>query len=305
MNSQQLEYFCKVVEHGSLSRAALALSINQSALSRHMRNLEEELGLSLFYRNGRGVTLTSHGKRLLERASRALEEIELAKQEAANARASGLESVVIGMTPSVGRLLVRPLALELINTHPNMKLRFVEGFSGDLIEWLERGRLDMAVMYQASGVSAVRSEKLITERLSLVSSADSPPLPKETATEQLSSIPLILPSAPYGLRRLVNLAAINQHVRLQIKIEVDSFESMLNLVKAGLGSTILPESAIDPELKRGELQTSLLIKEPVTWTIGLATPTNRPLVQGLSGIAAAIRKELKRFDMSNDSRHHV
>jgi len=298
MNSQQLEYFCKIVEHGSISRAALALSINQSALSRHMRNLEEELGISIFYRNGRGVMLTDHGKRLLERATRALEEMELARQEAANARSSGLESVIIGMTPTVGRLLVRPLAQELINTHPRIKLRFVEGLSGDLVEWLERGRLDMAVMYQASGVTAIRSEKLITERLALVTSSSAPPLARKTPTSNLNHFPLILPSAPYGLRRLVNMSAANQHIDLKIRIEADSFESMLSLVKAGLGSTILPESAVEAEVKRGELQTSLLIDEPITWAIGLATPTNRPLVQGLSGIATVIRRELRRFDMS-------
>ena len=71
MNSQHLEYFCKVAEFGSFSRAAIFLGINQSALSRHVRNLERDLGIQLFYRNGRGVVLTEFGERLLARAARA------------------------------------------------------------------------------------------------------------------------------------------------------------------------------------------------------------------------------------------
>jgi LysR family transcriptional regulator, nitrogen assimilation regulatory protein len=63
MNSQHLEYFCKVAEFGSFSRAAIFLGINQSALSRHVRNLERDLGIQLFYRNGRGVVLTEFGER--------------------------------------------------------------------------------------------------------------------------------------------------------------------------------------------------------------------------------------------------
>jgi LysR family nitrogen assimilation transcriptional regulator len=75
MHSQQLDYFCKVAECGSFSWAAIAIGINQSAVSRHVRNLEESLKAQLFYRNGRGVLLTEVGKRLFDRASRALREI--------------------------------------------------------------------------------------------------------------------------------------------------------------------------------------------------------------------------------------
>ena len=103
MHSQHLEYFCKVAEYGSFSRAAISLGINQSALSRHVRNLEVGLGIALFYRNGRGVILTEDGERLRERASRVLKEITLAKQEANDARAGVVGSVIVshGETPGI------------------------------------------------------------------------------------------------------------------------------------------------------------------------------------------------------------
>lgn len=296
MNSQHLEYFCKVAEFGSFSRAAIFLGINQSALSRHVRNLERDLGIQLFYRNGRGVVLTEFGERLLARAARALEEIALAKQEAVNARTETIESVVIGMTPTVGRVLIQPLARELTGAFPNIKLRFMEGFSGHLLEWLDAGRLDLAVLYQGWSGGRLHSEHLIDERLCLVSSKKAKKLKPKTPTAELADVSLILPSAPHGLRRLVDLAAAELKIPLKIGIEADSFESILSLVKDNLGSTVLPAVSIQDELARGQLQASLLIKPEVTRSLILATPTNRPPVRGLAQISKAIKRELKRLE---------
>jgi LysR family nitrogen assimilation transcriptional regulator len=298
MNSQHLEYFCKVAEFGSFSRAAIFLGINQSALSRHVRNLEQDLGILLFYRNGRGVVLTDFGERLLARAGRALEEIALAKQDAVNARTESIASVVIGMTPTVGRLLIQPLARELTTAFPNIKLRFMEGFSGHLLEWLDAGRLDVAVLYQGWAGGRLHAERLIAEKLCLVSSRMAKKLKTKTPTAELQNVSLILPSAPHGLRRLVDLAAADQKLSLKIVIEADSFESILSLVKDNLGSTVLPACAIQDELSRQQLQASLLVKPEVMRTLILATPTNRPPVRGFAHISKTIKREMKRFDAS-------
>src|SRR5690606_29653673 len=95
MKSQSLEYFCKVTEFGSFSRAAIALGINQSALSRHITNLEKELGVLLFYRNGRGVIPTEQGARLYSRASKALDELRSAQLEIMSSGDIALNSVAI------------------------------------------------------------------------------------------------------------------------------------------------------------------------------------------------------------------
>jgi LysR family nitrogen assimilation transcriptional regulator len=296
LHSQHLEYFCKVAEFGSFSRAAIFLGINQSALSRHVRNLEQDLGISLFYRNGRGVILTEHGERLLARAMRALEEIALARQEAVNARSDAIESVVIGMTPTVARLLVQPLARELTSAFPRIKLRFMEGFSGHLLEWLDAGRLDLAVLYQGWRGGRAHTEHLVTEKLFLISSMSAKKLRRKTPTAELQNLSLILPSGGHGLRRLVDLLAADEKLDLKVGIEADSFESILAVVKDNLGSTILPAYSIQEELARGQLQASLLVQPEVTRTLILATPTNRPPARGLAHIAKVIKKELKRVE---------
>jgi LysR family nitrogen assimilation transcriptional regulator len=296
MNSQQLEYFCRVAEHGSISRAAVSFGINQSALSRHIRSLEAELGISLFYRNGRGVLLTEHGERLLDRACKALEEISLAKQEALSARSDAAGQIVIGLTPTISRVLVKPLALQFSSVLSNIKLSFVEGLSWHLLEWLGAGRVDVAVVYQGWASNRLMSERLISERLSLIGAASAGTLGRTTQTKQIARFPLILPSTPHGLRRLLDSVANEQRLKLNVTIEADSLESILSLVKANLGYTVLPVAAIQSDLSSKHLQASLLVNPEVTRTLILVTPSGRPASPALGRVTKLIKAELKKLD---------
>src|ERR1019366_1364824 len=247
---QQPDYFCKVAECGSFSRAAIAIGINQSAVSRHVRNLEESLKAQLFYRNGRGVLLTEVGKRLFDRASRALRELAAAEDEVLNSGKDVVSSVVIGMTPTVSRVLVQPMARQLLSAFPAIKLRFVEGFSGTLVEWLDAGRIDIAILYSGRGSAGMNPELLVKERLCLVASAKEPKLRMKTPAAFLEKVPLILPSRTQGLRQLIEGIALEHNLKLNVIIEADSLGSLLALVKAGLGYTILPAAPIREELAR-------------------------------------------------------
>jgi LysR family nitrogen assimilation transcriptional regulator len=295
MHSQQLDYFCKVAECGSFSRAAITIGINQSAVSRHVRNLEESLKAQLFYRNGRGVLLTEVGKQLFDRASRALREIAAAEDDVLNSGKDVVSSVVIGMTPTVSRVLVQPMARQLLSAFPAIKLRFVEGFSGTLVEWLDAGRIDIAILYSGRGSAGMNPELLVKERLCLVASAKEPKLRMKTPAAFLEKVPLILPSRTQGLRQLIEGIALEHNLKLNVIIEADSLGSLLALVKAGLGYTILPAAPIREELARRDVQASLLVQPEVTRTLILATPANRPKVRGLVQIAKVVKNEMKRF----------
>jgi len=207
-------------------------------------------------------------------------------------------SVTIGLTPTVGRVLTLPLAKKLIGKFSNIRLRFVEGFSAHLLEWLDTGRVDMAVLYQGWATGRLPSEKMITEKLCLIASAKHKKLGRRTPTAQLARYSLILPSTPHGLRRLLDTVAREQKVILNIPIEADSFDSILTLVIANLGCTVLPAAAIQEELSRNQLQASILIEPEVTRTLILATPNHRPTVRGFRQIANAIKTELRRFESS-------
>ena len=295
MHPQHLDYFCKVAEFGSFSRAAISIGINQSALSRHVRNLEEHLNSQLFYRNGRGVILTDTGKRLFDRASLALQEIAAAEQEVLQSSHALSGSVVIGVTPTVGRVLVQPMAKQLLTTYPSLKLRFVEGFSGTLMEWLHAGRVDVAILYNSRANPSLHPELLVREKLCVVASGSAPKLKMKTRVAFLETVPLVLPSRTHGLRQLLEAVALENGLKLNVVIEADSLGSILALVQGGLGYTVLPPAPIRHELARRDVQASMLTQPAVARTLVLATPTNRPKIVGLSQIAKAVKKELRRF----------
>lgn len=293
MKSHRLDYFCKVTEFGSFSRAAIALGINQSALSRHITNLEKELGVPLFYRNGRGIIPTEQGTRLFLRASKALEELRSAQQEVMRSGDTALNSVVIGMPPTLGRVLVRPVTERLLAKFPDAKLRFLEGLTGNVIEWIDEGRVDIAVFYGSWATHRLGAEVLMEEKLCLISSKDAPRLGDTVSSAILGKVPLIAPSHVHGLRRRLEVLAAEQNLTLDIRIEADSLDLILALVKAGFGRCLLPEQAVRGELLRGEIQLTELVAPEVTRSMILAAPNNHPRVHGFHEVATAIKAEIE------------
>ena len=235
---------------------------------------------------------TALGERLFARTSGALAELNHARIEVLEASRAGLPSAVIGLPPTLSRILVRPLAQRLIRQFPDARLRFVEGFSGHLLEWLDQGRVDIAILYENAATRRLGAEPLVNERLSLISAADAAWLGTTVPSALLGSVPLILPSAPHGLRRLIDEVASQQHLSFDIRIEADSLDSILALVKAGLGRAVLPRAAVRAELDRGELRETLLVSPEVTRTLILAAPNSRPQLRGYREAAAAIKAEV-------------
>src|SRR5258708_5760934 len=149
MDLKQLEYFRHIAELGSFTRAAAYLSVVQPALSRQVRQLESELGQSLFERNGRGVVLTEAGNRLLEHTRGILTQIGRARQDLEDQRNGDSGHFALGLPPSLGRSVTVPLVDAFRRSLPNANLVTVEGLSTYILEWLAVGRVDCALVYNA------------------------------------------------------------------------------------------------------------------------------------------------------------
>ena len=150
MEIRRLNYFVRIAEDGSLTRAAEFLRIAQPALSRQIRLLEEELGVTLFSRTARGMQLTEEGEYLRASVSGPLRAMELALQNVRSFSARIEGNFAVGMPSSIGDLLAKPLALRMGAEFPNIRLRITEGLTGSLIDWLNRGMIDFALLEEAS-----------------------------------------------------------------------------------------------------------------------------------------------------------
>ncbi|MBI2724668.1 MAG: LysR family transcriptional regulator [Polaromonas sp.] len=254
MDLKQLEYFVRVAELGSFTRASIALDIAQPALSRQIRLLEVELRQSLLTRNGRGALPTEAGNLLLKHGRGILHQVDVAREELGAVRGALAGRVSIGLPPSLSRLITVPLTRAFRQQLPQAHLTLTEGFSVVMYEGLRVGNLDMAVLYNPEHSPEVEMTTLHSEELVLISkkedaptaSPEKPPGRKVPRTRepislaQVAALPLILPSRPNAFRILIEGEMVVIGRKPQISLEVDGLNAILSLVKEGMGHAVLP-----------------------------------------------------------------
>lgn len=255
MDYRRLNYFLRISELGSLSRAADRLRIAQPALSRQMHLLEQEVGLPLFIRHRRGVALTEVGEELRSKLIGPMRQIEIAVEDMRSLSRELGGQVALGMPPTVGHVLAGPLARRIAARAPNVSLRIVEGYGGHLVDWLQRGEIDIAILYGPVADFRLSAKELVLEELMLVGPPDCALQPDVGLEfERLSRLSLILPSHPHGLRLVVDGMAAKMKIKLEVRFQADSFALMKELVESGLGYTVLPLSSFAREATVGRLR---------------------------------------------------
>lgn len=263
MDIQQLKTIIHVEELGSLSKAAERLNLAQPALSRQIRLLEEELGVRLFERHGRGMVITAVGQAMLSHAASIMREMDAIRATAAAAKTTISGTVEVGMTPTVSEFVIAPLMEQTKARHPNLGLRFSSAFSGHLMDWLKRGELDVAFSYDLEYQPSLIIKPVMVENLLLIGPADAKlHLEQPVPFSALQTMPLVLPSPRHGLRRIVDECARKAGVKLASTVEVDSFGAMVALVKSGFGATILPLPPVYDYFSRGVVTAAPII-DPV------------------------------------------
>jgi LysR family nitrogen assimilation transcriptional regulator len=296
MDLKQLNYFKHVAELGSFSKASTFLNIAQPALSRQVKQLEDRLGISLLYRNGRGVTMTKAGELLLVQANLMLEQLNRTYQEIAGLKGDIAGRTILGLPPTVSQVLVRPLINSLRTEYPDISLQVVEAFSGHVLEWLGDGRLDVAVLYNAPRTRHLKTDRLLIEELVLVSPSRPDNEPGgDIEMSKLEHLPLVLPSRPHGLRLLVDEVAAKHGLKLQVNFEIDALSLIKDLVEDGAGSTILPYVSVHRETIEGKMATRRIAGQPFTRTLVMATSTQRPLTTATRTLAAFVKAEVKNL----------
>jgi DNA-binding transcriptional LysR family regulator len=277
MDLKQLRSFREVAEAGSLSRAADRLRLAQPALSRQVKLLEEELGLPLFLRHGRGMQLTEAGRELLARVGGPMRQLEQAVAEVKALAEEVSGQVALGMMPTVAAVLAGPLARQVAARYPAISLRIVEAYTGYLTEWVQRGTLDASLLYGPAPHRYLRTLPLFVEELVLVGPPDHPLLAggDALAFAALRGQPLVLPSRTHGLRGVVEAAASRARIALNVAIEADSFAVLKDLVEAGLGLGVLPRAPFVREVGAGRLAVRPLRRPSPRRQVVLAEATDR------------------------------
>ncbi len=289
-----MRYFGAVAEHGSFSEASARLHIAQSALSRHVLALERELGVTLFERQPRGVALTESGALLLERARRILDDVEAARAEVmAQARLPSGQAV-IGTTSTTSRILYGPLAERFARDFPNVRLRFVEGVPYLLLEGLDTGQIDLAVMVDPEPRASLVLEPLVTEQEYLIGAPGDARLPAHGCDiAALGALPLILLPRPAGSRIKLDRMAAEARVALEVTHEVTNVDVVKDFVERGLGFGVLPFSSINPGVTEGRYRAAAI--EGLTLTRTLVRRADRAPTPAVVELERLIKVEIARL----------
>ncbi|HSV44561.1 MAG TPA: LysR substrate-binding domain-containing protein [Ramlibacter sp.] len=283
MDLKQLEYFVRVAELGSFTRAAVALDIAQPALSRQVRLLEVELRQNLLIRNGRGAIPTDSGKLLLEHGRGILHQVDRLREELGRVRGGLSGRVAIGLPPSVAKVLTVPLTREFRQRMPDATLSVGENLSMGMQEALANGRLDIALLYNANPSPGIELTPLLEENLYLVQrreKAASARRPRTVPLRDVAQLPLVIPTRPNAIRMLVETEMAAQGLRPQVALEIDGVAAILDLVADGAGSAILSRNAvvtsgrpdaftlrpIGPPALRSKLYLAMSSQRPATLT---------------------------------------
>lgn len=244
MELRQLRYFVRVVELGSMGRAALDLGVVTSALSQQISRLESELSTRLLQRTSTGVVPTDAGLAFWRQAQLALRHADDAVRAAQLARLSG--HVSVGLPPSTSAVLGLPFMAAMRERYPEVRLHLVESLSGNLTSMLRARQLDLAVLFQADRGQRWSVLPVLDERLFLIARPGLAGLPDRERVEvgELADLPLILPSNQHGLRALLNAASSRGRYALNVVAEIDGLAVLMDAVRAGYGATIQPGAAL-------------------------------------------------------------
>ncbi len=248
MNLRTLRYFVAIADAGSLTAAAAALSVAQPALTRQLRELEADLGVQLLLRLPRGVRLTPAGVTLYESAQRMLAEAARVRELLASRPSTHKPTVVLGASPTLTRVLLPGVFESCLGAVSGIELRAREAFTPTLLDWLERGVIDMAIVTNPEPGRPLSLYPMLGEPFALVSHP-SLKLAPVVSVRQLAGVPLLMTTLHRNLvdRQLQPLGA-----RLQLRAEIDSVDSIRELVLRGPWATLMPISVFkEPEATRG------------------------------------------------------
>ncbi|SCK26178.1 LysR family transcriptional regulator, nitrogen assimilation regulatory protein [Variovorax sp. HW608] len=299
MELRQLRYFIGASEAGSLLKASTRLHVAQPALGQQIAALESEVGAQLFNRSSRGVTLTDAGKVFLDHAKVVLSDIERARDAVRELGSVPRGEVAIGLPTTVGLTATVAILSACRTRLPEVRLKVVEAYSGFLREWLQSGRLDLAVLFGDAIEPGLLKQPLLDEWLVFVDGPTGPKLPKRLPLSALARRPMILPGKEHGLRKIIDDACAPLSIEPNVVAEVEALRSVKLAVQSGIGATILPLGSVAEEVAQGNLRSARLESSAMTRRVVCATSMARPTTPAKSAVHSLVHDVIRDMVLSS------
>jgi LysR family transcriptional regulator, nitrogen assimilation regulatory protein len=292
MELRSLNYFVRIAELGSITRAAAHLHVAQPALTRHVQRLEDELNVALFTRANRGVRLTEAGQKLLDGATRILRDVERTGDEirAQDAHPSG--KIILGVTPTLCPVLAPDLFARMRRDYPMIELKVMHAGMVRLEEFVIDGRVDIALLSELSRSRLIVSTRLAEEEMVLVTRPGARP-PGVVGGDELRATPLILGD---GLRAAMDALLAGLGIELTVDTELNDHETIRLMVQQGAGAAVLPLSSVSKECARGLVAAHRITETGVYRTLALGVRAGRNASPAREAAARTLRAMIDEME---------
>lgn len=276
---RQIQYFMEVAKREHVTEAANALHVAQSAVSRQIFNLEDELGVALFIREGRNVRLTPIGKIFLEYMQEAMSVIENAKREIEEYVDPEKGTIHIGFPSSLAAYTLPTVISAFRKRFPEVKYELKQGSYHQLIEGVIKGDIDMALLGPVPrDEKKVKGTILFTEKIVALLPNKHPLADKKTLKlSQLRDDSFVLFPKGFILREITVEACQQQGFVPNVLFEGEDIDAIKGLVSAGLGVTVIPEITLIDSLPRQTVKIPI-VDPQVTRTVGVIIPADREML---------------------------
>jgi LysR family nitrogen assimilation transcriptional regulator len=292
MELRQLRYFVAIVDHGSLSRAAVVLHVAQPALTQQLRQLEEELGVQLLHRSAQGVLSTDAGKIFYEHAQAILKQVADARSAVAQSAERPSGSVTLGLPHSISGALALPLLTAARAHYPEITLQLTEELTGNLSDQLKSGRVNLAVLFDDGQLAQFATTPLVEEELRFICRSGAPFAQSEQSLTLAQAVQatLILPGLQHGVRPRIESVARAAGLTLANVIEINSIAILKSAILADMGATILPSAPVLDELERGTMRSHRIHSPAISRTVVLCASKNIPLTNAAAAVSRLVQQ---------------
>ena len=289
MDLRQLRYFAAIMEHGTLTQAAVHLRVAGSALSHHLGNLEAELGAQLFERRARGMEPTAAGYRLHEHARAILKAFAAAEADIRQSGGKISGTVSIGMAYSAVKAIGVDLAKRVLSDYPDVELALSESLSGATLVHLMASEVDLALVYNPPADAALRTRPVLEERMVLVGKREVIGDSTEPITfEELLELPMILLRQGVSARAILDDVSLLKKIESRAKLQMNSVQAIAGSLEAGLGCLIGTKLFMQDQLARGTVHFRPIIEPELSRKLYLCELSSRPPTFALEAIEKLI-----------------
>lgn len=279
MELRQIKYFIEVARREHITGASQDLHVAQSAVSRQILNLELELGVKLFIREGRNVRLTPVGRLFLKRMEQAMQVIEKAQREIEESLDPRQGTIRIGFPSSMAAYVLPTVVSEFREMYPNVKFQLRQGSYRHLIETVIHGEIDLALLGPVpESEKRVIGYTLFHENITALLPSRHPFSDRQSLRlSQLRNESFVLFPKGFILREIVESACKEAGFVPEVSFEGEDIDAIKGLVAAGLGVSLIPEITLVDNLPRSTLKVPLT-NPSLTRSVGVIVPADRELL---------------------------